>query len=181
MASIQLSLERLQAGKTELEFDAVLRVLTRSPGVGPGQGEESEAAVSGTLVVDNMDQKVVISGSFNVTRTMFCHRCAEAVEAAYVARVEITVLCGGVRGRTRDFDGSEDDDGWTIRQQRGTVELDDAIREAVVLDEPIHVVCAEPTGECDRRRNDLTRANSSGEDDIDPRWAALKNLRERDE
>ena len=76
---------------------------------------------------------------------------------------------------------SEDDDLVTVAEDEGILDVSGLIYEFIVLNIPIRHVHA--PGKCDlamiRLLQEHTAVRSSEEDDtaIDPRWAALKNLK----
>jgi uncharacterized metal-binding protein YceD (DUF177 family) len=164
-----LNLDRLPSGRSELPIDGSLALDLESDGDGSlGAGE-----IRGILQVETMDQKILVHGELDVSRTMECHRCSEASRQEYVAQMDVLILRNPLRGSDRD--PASEDDSWVIHQQGGIVDLSEALREAVFLDEPIHVECGRET--C----LPYASADAEGEDEetIDPRWAALKDLRER--
>lgn len=124
-----------------------------------------------------MDQKVLVHGEFQVDRQLACHRCAEPSDQRYDAEIEILVLSSPVRGTEEAAAG----DAWVIHRQRGLVGLDDAVREAVFLHEPQRVLCREDCqGLCPVCGiNHNREACECSTEEIDPRWAALKELRDR--
>jgi uncharacterized metal-binding protein YceD (DUF177 family) len=128
----------------------------------------------GALQIEAMDQKILVHGEFAVGRTMECHRCSEPSAREYTAQLEVLILCNPLRGRDRD-PAAGGEDSWVIHQQRGIVDLREALREAVFLDEPLHVECGRES--C--LPHEPADAGGEDEDAIDPRWAALNELRER--
>jgi uncharacterized metal-binding protein YceD (DUF177 family) len=172
---VELNLDRLPIGRSWLELD---HELVREDQILQGHRVEGfSTRVSGELIVDAMDQKVLVHGEFTARRTMSCHRSGEPFELAYPVSLEVLVYRLPGRGGAEEI---ENDDNWVIHQPSGPVDLTDALLEAVVLDEPQHVVhpdyvdarlpgvgeSGEETGE------------SEGSDPIDPRWEALRKLRE---
>jgi len=166
---MELFLDRLSPGRSELE-------LSESLALDEGAGEAENALVRGALAVDNMDQKVLVHGAFEVTRTMECHRCGEPVEQRYEASLELLILRAPGRGRTQTV-GEQDN--WVIHATHGVVDLREAVREAVFLDEPLLVRCA---AGCDLEIEKQPTPTGEGEpENIDPRWEKLRRLREADE
>jgi uncharacterized metal-binding protein YceD (DUF177 family) len=178
MSSVELNLDRLEPGRSALEFDTVL---VREDQVLQGHDVSGfRAAVRGELAVENMDQKILVHGSFSATREMLCDRSGEPFELEYPVEVDILVLRTPGRGSDAEL-GQEygEDDNWVIHQPGGNVDLTEALLEAVVLDEPQHVVHPD--------HGDLVAFSAAQEEDaetssdseeIDPRWAALKKLRD---
>ena len=166
---VELYLDRLEAGRSELALDdeLVREDQTLQGHVVPG----FRARVSGTLDVDSMDQKVLVHGEFTVRRQMICDRSGEAFEMAYPATVEVMILRSPGRGGRYEDAEAEDEDAWVIQQSGGVVVLDDALLEAIVLDEPHRVISPE-------HENDETIGADADEEEMDPRWEALRRLRE---
>ncbi len=163
---VHLHLDRLPPGRSELAIDDVL---VREDQVLVGRRVEGfEAHVSGCLTVDNLDQKVLVYGEFRARREMLCDRSGEPFELEYPVAIE--VLVHRQPGRGGDEEVGEDDS-WIIHQPGGVVDLTEAFLEAVVLDEPQHVVHP------DHRDDPLPALGPKDEEEIDPRWEALRKLR----
>jgi uncharacterized metal-binding protein YceD (DUF177 family) len=182
MSAVEFNLDRLEPGRSTLEFDTVLvrenQVL---------QGHEVPgftAAVRGCLDVDAMGHKVLIHGEFSATREMLCDRTAEPFDLEYAVEVEILVLRSPGRGRDECL-GQEvgEDDNWVIHQPGGRVDLTEALLEAVALDEPQHVVHPDQDKIVSTSFSEAGASKRSDDEAeaIDPRWAALQELRDDDE
>ena len=133
MSAVELNLDRLEPGRSVLEFDAVL---VRGDQVFQGHEVPGfRAIVRGELNVDTMDQKILVHGTFSATREMLCDRTGEPFDMEYPVHVEVTVLRTPGRGTDADL-GQEvgEDDNWVVHQQGGVVDLSEALLEAVVLD-----------------------------------------------
>jgi len=179
MSAVEFNLDRLEPGRSTLEFDTVL---VREDQVLQGHHVAGfSAAVRGCLAVDTMDHKVLIHGEFSATRELLCDRSGEPFDLEYPVEVEIIVLRSPGRG-TDDRLGQEvgADDNWVIHQPRGRVDLTEALLEAVSLDEPLHVVHpdhADPVSTSFSEAGAQERSDAEAEA-IDPRWAALQELRD---
>ena len=178
MSAVELNLDRLEPGRSALEFDTVL---VREDQVLQGHRVAGfSVAARGELMVDNLDQKVLVHGSFSATREMLCDRSGEPFDLEYPVDVEIIVLRTPGRGTDADL-GQEvgEDDNWVIHQPGGSVDLTEALLEAVVLDEPQHVVHPDHENLVSRSvAEDETGTRNEDAEEIDPRWAALKRLRD---
>jgi len=162
-----LHLERLEPGRTPLELD---NRLVREDQVLHGHAVPGfEVAVRGELMVENLDQKVLVHGEFFARREMVCHRSGERFELEYPVQAEIVVYRTPQRGGDAEFD---EDDNWVIHQPSGFVDLTEAVLEAVVLDEPQRVVHPDHESAVEDDQNDE-------DEEIDPRWEALRQLREQ--
>ena len=136
-----------------------------------------------------------------------CVRCLETVTPPIDAEIELTLLPGpaeprdaakgagkGKSTRVEEGDGKLEDwsadafpdpDALADASYRGErVDLPEFIREGLLLGLTTHPICEDEPG-CDQRTEALLeRANGpvrAAEADVDPRWAALKNLRLEDE
>lgn len=181
MNAVEFNLDRLEPGRSTLEFDTVL---VREDQVLQGHHVPGfSAAVRGCLEVETMDHKVRVHGEFKATRELLCDRSGEPFDLEYPVAVEIIVLRSPGRG-TDDRLGQEvgEDDNWVIHQPGGPVDLTDALLEAVSLDEPQHVVHPDHRDPVSTSfSEDGTQVRSDDEaEEIDPRWAALQELRDDD-
>lgn len=181
MSTVGLNLDRLEAGRSVLEFDTVLaradQLLqgARVPGF--------QARVRGGLDVDAMDQKILVHGSFLATREVECDRSGEPFDLEYPVEIEVTILRRPGRGSDVDL-GQElgEDDNWVIHQTSGAVDLTEAMLEAVVLDRPQHVVhpdYVEPGPVSAGGNGPEGAADDPDDEGLDPRWAALRKLRDQ--
>lgn len=185
---MELLLDRLAAGRSELAVDETLELGTTgalSDPAGDPAGPRGPARLEGVLEIDNMDQKVLVHGKLAVRREMDCHRCGQPTQQEYLASLEVLILCQRGRTRTRGRLGAVNEhDSWVIQANRGVVDLREAVREAVFLDEPLLVRC---TGDCQAeaapgREGAKALADDPGRSsDIDPRWEKLRRLRNADD
>jgi uncharacterized metal-binding protein YceD (DUF177 family) len=93
--------------------------------------------------------------------------------------VDIEILV--YRRGQKDSDDGEvgEGDNWVIQQPGGRVDLSEALLEAVVLEQPQHVVHPDHVG--DPLPDAVTEdrpADGGTSDEIDPRWEALRRLQE---
>ncbi len=167
---VQINLDRLPPGRSTLPLD---HLLVREDQVLQGHRVEGfEARVLGELDVDTLDHKVLVHGEFTARRTMTCDRSGEPFDMDYPVELEVVIYRTPQRGPEADFD---EDDNWVIVQPGGVVGLDEALLEAVVLDEPQRVVHPDHEAEEPPVIGDET---DDEDDAIDPRWEALRRLRE---
>lgn len=179
MSAVELNLDRLESGRSTLEFDAVL---VREDQVLQGQRVEGfSARVRGELDVESMDHKILVHGGFSATRELLCDRCGEPFDLEYPVEVEVLILRQPGRGTDANL-GQEvgEGDNWVIHQQQGVVDLTEALLEAVVLDVPQHVVHPEHDELVSLSVGDDQEAEPSDDEaeEIDPRWDALRKLRD---
>lgn len=178
MSDVELNLDRLEPGRSSLEIDAEL---VREDQVLQGARIEGfTARVRGALAVDAMDHKILVHGSLRAVREMPCDRCGELFDLEYPVEVEVLILRQPGRGTDAGL-GQEvgEDDNWVIHQPQGVVDLTEALLEAVVLDEPQHVAHPEHEDLVSYSTGDDGAEDASDEaEEIDPRWAALRELRD---
>lgn len=178
---MELLLDRLAPGRSELAVDEALELA----GEKRGDGAPGSAQLKGQLEIDNMDQKVLVHGKLTVRREMDCHRCGQPTQQEYLASLEVLILCQRGRTSTRGRAGAPNEhDNWVIQANRGVVDLREAVREAVFLDEPLLVRCV---GECQPEavlRGNRAESSTDGRErssDVDPRWDKLRRLRDADD
>lgn len=170
---IELNLERLELGRSALELDAEL--VREDPGYEDGQ---LRARIRGELVVDAMDQRVVVHGSFAASHTVECDRCAKPFLLETEPELEVMILRNPGRAELPE----DQDDAWVIHQQGGVVDLDESLLEAVVLAEPQKILCREDCkGLCPRCGIDRNESECDcPTEELDSRWAALEKLKRED-
>ena len=175
---VELHLDRLPLGRSEFGLD---HELERADQVLQGHRVEGfRTHVGGVLNVDAMDHKVLVHGEFSARRTMVCHRSGEPFELTYPVQVDILIYRLPGRGGAEEI---ETDDNWVIHQPSGPVDLTEALLEAVVLDEPQHVVHpdyveAPLAGVLGIDDEGAEETEEAGAEPLDPRWEALRRLRE---
>ncbi|MEM7678904.1 MAG: DUF177 domain-containing protein, partial [Myxococcota bacterium] len=140
---------------------------------------------------------VRLRGRVNATVRTECVRCLLSVEPVIEAEVDLTLLPGEpdepvAKAKTTKLDGDNRKvEDWSTEDFPNPEDLADAVyrgdkidlpefvREGLLLGLTTHPVCEDEAG-CDERTAALIDAanqpNIESESDIDPRWAALKNL-----
>jgi uncharacterized protein len=138
----------------------------------------AKVAVVGELAVDDMDQRILVHGSFQSRQSVVCDRCSREFELEIPAELEVMIL----RNPSRGDEVEEAEDAWIIHQQRGIVPLDLALLEAVNLAEPQKLLCREDCkGLCPSCGVDWNETSCEcTHDEVDSRWAALEKLKEED-
>ncbi len=113
---------------------------------------------------------VVVQGSWRVPLVYECGRCLDDLQVAVERPLTLLFTPDG---------GREDPDVRMI-DGRGTVlDLQDAIREEIVLEAPRYYTAGEEDGRCTRCGTPVKEYRSEPQEagsDTDPRWAALKAL-----
>ncbi len=170
---IELNLERLELGRSILDLDTEL--VRDDPDYEDGK---LRAWIQGELVVDAMDQRIVVHGTFAAKHKVECDRCAKYFELESEPAVEVMIL----RNPTRGDEPEDREDAWVIHQRGGVVDLGDSLLEAIVLGAPQKVVCREDCqGLCPRCGIDRNESECDcTTEELDSRWAALEQLKRKD-
>jgi uncharacterized protein len=124
--------------------------------------------VTGTLVVQNLDQRVLLNGTLKAVGRVECGRCLEEFEIHWDVPVEIMIL--------RDVSSGETEgEALLILQRKGEVNLRESLRECAVLAFPLAPVCrADCQGLCPGCGIDRNQGSCECEEDnVDPRWEGL--------
>jgi uncharacterized protein len=131
-------------------------------GVPPGGGIELD------LRLESVMEGVLVSGTATAPLTGECGRCLEAVEDEIVVDVQELFV----------YDGSDADEDGNARMEGDLLDLEPALRDAVVLALPLTPLCTPECrglcAECGERLDDLPDDHAHGAPD--PRWAALQDL-----
>jgi len=156
-----LDLDRHPSGRSELALDGTLDL-------GLADGRPETARVSGTAVVQNLESRVLVSGTLEAEGTAECGRCLEDFTLKWDVPLDVMVL--------RDVD-TDETEGETllILQQKGEVDLRETLRECAILGYPQAAVCrTDCKGLCPECGIDRNRDTCDCEkEDVDPRWAGL--------
>lgn len=137
----------------------------------------SEAKVSGRASMKGAE--VTLRGTLGTEVEVACDRCAAAVVAPLEIEFDTSFLPAEVeRGVTENVELRKDDLSYSV-YEGGAVDLDELVREQILLALPTRSLCREEckglcpecganlnAGECDCARKE-----------IDPRWAALADLK----
>ena len=158
---MKLDLDRQETGRSELTICGTLQL-------GVPAGRDSIAQLDGTLVVQNLDNRVLLNGTLQAAGRAECGRCLEEVSIHWDVPVDVMVL--------RDVDSGETEgETLLILQPAGEVDLHEALRQCSVLSYPLAYLCRTDCKglcpECGIDRNQGTCDCS--ENEIDPRWEGL--------
>ncbi|MDM7921218.1 MAG: DUF177 domain-containing protein [Pyrinomonadaceae bacterium] len=169
---MKIDLERLGHGSTTFEITVPESDLSPEPGIHFPNG----ASAKGTVASGSAG--VTVSGEIAARPLIDCTRCLEPVEK------ELSFQFDAVFVRPEDFTADKE------REVHGEdlnvdilegeqIDLYSIVREQLLLEMPEQVFCKEDCkGLCDRCGTNLnTDECRCKDDDIDPRWAALKNLK----
>lgn len=135
--------------------------------------EEAEPhAVDVTAAVDVLGARVHVRGEIAGRARSTCHRCLQAFDRPVAAEFEVTIQ-RGARGET-------DESFVSISDNEVEYDLAPHVREAVLLEEPIQLLCGpDCRGLCAQCGADLNQGPCGCTPHVDPRWAPLEDLRRR--
>lgn len=156
-----LDLDRHPGGRSEL-------AITGSLDLAMTDGRPGSAEFEGTLVVQNLDSRVLLNGNLAAAGRAECARCLETFDIKWEVPVEVMIL--------RDVDSDESESvNLLILQQKGEVDLRESLRECAVLSYPQAPVCRDDCkGLCPSCGIDLNDGTCECEEDnVDPRWEGL--------
>ena len=156
-----LDLDRQPSGRSELAIAGPL-------GLNMPEGRPTTAEIAGALVIQNLESRVLLNGTLQASGSTECGRCLEEFAISWDVPVEIMVL--------RDVDSDEtESETLLILQQKGEVDLREALTECAVLGFPLAQVCKDDCkGLCPDCGIDRNQGSCECEEDnVDPRWAGL--------
>jgi uncharacterized protein len=152
---------RRSGQKRDTEMEAVLPDLA----VLQTQVPEGEA-VHLTVHLESVNEGIVATGTASAPWTSVCRRCLRAIAETLEAPVMEVFEADPVEGETQPLRGVE-------------IDFEPVAREAVLLGLPLAPLCREDcAGLCPHCGIDLNEGGCScREEVVDPRWAALDELR----
>lgn len=121
---------------------------------------------------------VKVRGSVTGTAEIDCTRCLQPVRQPLAVTFDVEYLTEGGLGTEGEHEVAPAD--LETDELRGnTLDLTELAHEQVLLNIPEQFLCREDCkGLCERCGEDLNLVDCNcGQDEIDPRWAALKNLK----
>ena len=155
------TLERTVAAPGDLGVDLV--------GVPPGADVELD------LRLESVMEGVLVSGTATVPLSGECGRCLEPVSDELTVDLQ-ELYSYDAESRPRGSSAGEDDE--TARMEGDLLDLEPALRDAVVLALPLTPLCQEDCSglcaDCGERLDDLPADH--GHDAPDPRWGGLAGL-----
>lgn len=116
---------------------------------------------------------VVVQGSWRAPLLYECGRCLDELQVAVERPLTLLYVPVG------EWENS-DPDVRTIGYQETLLDLQDAIREEILLEAPRYYTAGEENGRCTRcgdPADKYSSASAEADGDIDPRWSALRALR----
>ena len=143
---------------------------------------DEEGAISGTAHFDGEffreSAKTHLRGTVTAEVELLCTRCAVPLTRSLAIAFEDVFVDAAEEIREKDLEIPVSDlDEQLVAENE--IDLTDVIREQILLNLPEQVLCKEDCKglcpHCGTNRN--LKDCDCGEEDIDPRWAALKNLK----
>ena len=124
---MKLDFDRQQTGRSELAIRGTLQM-------GLPAGRPSVAQVDGTLVVQNLESRVLLNGCLEAEGLAECARCLEEFTIHWDVPVDIMIL--------RDVDSGESQgETLLILQSAGEVDLRDSLRQCTIIAYPQAPIC----------------------------------------
>jgi uncharacterized protein len=138
-------------------------------------------AVDLALSLESVLEGIWVSGSASAHVHGECARCLEPIE--WDMRVPVEELFRypetDSRGNETEMAGEEDDD---LLVQEDCLLLESPLRDAIVLELPLAPVCSQDcAGLCAECGIPLAENPGHAHETVDPRWAALAELRDREQ
>ena len=134
------------------------------------------AAVTGKVRLSG--NEVFVNGHVDTRAQVECDRCLQPVEAPVSADFTLDYITGSEYESSEVAELTEAEMSVAVFDGEG-LDVDEIVKEQILLAVPTRMLCREDCKgicpECGIDRN--TGECSCGADNIDPRWAALKNLK----
>lgn len=124
------------------------------------------------------DEGIVIRFALAGTAQLRCARCLGTFDLPVAVRFAELFREGAPRGEHGDIEADEDDGTACIRYQGDTIELDDLVRQNVLLELPMKPLCAPGCqGLCPRCGRNLNEGPCAcAPEATDPRWRKLEDM-----
>lgn len=164
-AVLQLRLLGLPAGRSQVRGRVEFTALDAAQ-------EAEPYDVQLTADVDNFGARVRIAGAIAGRARSTCHRCLATFDREVRSSLDLLLQRGAVAA------GEENDEVIAVPETETDFDLTPWVREAVLLEEPIQLLCAHDCrGLCSSCGADLNRGACGCGPRDDPRWAPLRDLR----
>jgi uncharacterized protein len=170
---VRIELENLEGGKGD--FAHVYQPDELNP-VDERVRLTAPAAVTGKVRLSG--NEVFVSGHVDSRAQIECDRCLQPVEAPVSADFTLDYITGSEYESSEVAELTEAEMSVAVFDGEG-LDVDEIVKEQILLAVPTRMLCREDCKgicpECGIDRN--TGECSCGADNIDPRWAALKNFK----
>ena len=125
--------------------------------------------VEASGVVRNTAGVLVMSGSVHTTIHGVCDRCASDFDAYVEFPIDVVLVT--------ELSNEENEDEWVFPLEGDSADLDDIVRTVFVLNLDSKLLCKEDcAGLCHRCGKNLNDGPCNCQKELDPRFAALKQL-----
>jgi uncharacterized protein len=142
------------------------------------EGVTLEKPVRVELLVSKNQDQLICQGRVVASARLECSRCLAGYDHTITSELNFVVdLTGGL-----DDARSEEDGYFVADPSSAFFEIDDLVREAIILSLPLKPLCSEECkGLCPVCGIDLNRSQCGCvREETDPRWDQLKKLSEKD-
>lgn len=142
-------------------------------------GVPEGSALELDLRLESVVEGVLVSGTVDATVTGECVRCLDPVSQALVVDVqELYARTGRERDGRHERDADQGGEAHDLPRLEGDLlDLEPVLRDAVVLALPLRPLCRDDCpGLCPQCGARLENDPEHGHDEVDPRWAALRQL-----
>jgi uncharacterized protein len=129
------------------------------------------------LEVTKSQDQMICRGKVRTQVALECSRCLAQFEQSLTSDIQFVIdLAGG-----KDAEKSEEDGYFVADTSSPYFEIDDLVRESLILSLPLKPLCSEDCkGLCPICGVDLNKKQCHCvKDEIDPRWEQLKELRKK--
>ena len=169
---MRIELENLEGGKSDLAH--VYQTEELNP-VDERVQLTEPAAVTGKVRLSGND--VFVNGHVETRAQVECDRCLKTVELPVSADFALEYITGDEYESSATAELTEDQMFVSVFDGQA-IDVDEVVKEQILLAVPTRMLCREDCkGICPECGKDLNTGECQCvKDDIDPRWAALKNL-----
>jgi uncharacterized protein len=137
-----------------------------------------EGEIELDLVLESVSGGVLVRGPLRATARGTCARCLTATVDEW--EVDVTELHRSVAAAAEEEDGEVQDLDYLLVEGDTQLELDQMVRDALVVGQPVRVLCREDCAglcpQCGADRN-TEPCDHDADRPVDPRWEALRGLR----
>ena len=137
-----------------------------------------EGEIELDLVLEAVSGGVLVRGPLRATARGTCARCLAPTMDTW--EVDVTELHRSSDAVEDEDDGEVDDLDYRLVDGDAQLELDQMVRDALVVGQPVRVLCREDCAglcpQCGADRN-TTPCEHAADPAADPRWEALRGLR----
>jgi uncharacterized protein len=135
-----------------------------------------------SLMLESVMEGVWVSGTAEANVKGECARCLDPISWPMSVALEELFAYPASDARGHVIEGDQDDDGDQLFLENDICDVESLIRDAIVPDLPLAPLCS-PTcaGLCSQCGQRLEDDPSHSHEILDPRWAALDALRDREQ